>query len=1404
MTRYSERHFDWDRYVARRGATVSIDPDGFLVDNALSEVLTLSQTSDTAPVVVLFGMPGAGKSRSLQGEFQRRSTLGGASEPSSRWFDLSQFSTDTRLVETVFHNHRLVANRASHSAFALFLDSLDECQLSVKTVAKLLATELRAIYWPGLQLCVSCRSAVWPLLLEKELGEIWPKDAVSVVELQPLRRADVVTAARDLGVDAEKFLKEITRLRAGAFAARPVTLKLLLNLYQRSEALPKRRRDVYAQGLRTLVDELSDSRRASGHTGSLTIQSRLDVAAAVSAVSVFCNRSQIWVGASSECPEECVSLDDLADFSTRLGFGFQSDHREAVAEVLDTSLYSGHGPSRVAIAHESYREYLGADFLVKHCHSRSQLISLIVNVHDPERKIAPQLFGVAAWLYELSQEVRDYIDTHQPELILQSDVDLDPEVPREPLVEAIMRLASAWQYIDMDWSSRDRYYKLTCEGLPRILSSYITDKAHGFVARRIAIDIAEACNDHRLLQDLILVATDVSDAVEIREQAAFAISHLNTALGRDCLQTFIERPEETEASDDLIGIALNALWPIEISSDQVFKVVRAPRQSLHHGAYAQFIGSRLPHEIAAVDLIPALRWLGATASASPDFSVDRLQRAILDRALRECEKEVVRVALADAVWRHMQVYSQIFERNAREHVAWSIKPPETRRELLLEIARTAQASSIAIGIGMVATSRLGVLREEDFEFLLNRYEECQPGVDRQVLAQLLSRVVNFMPSEHQLNIILERGGFEVPERDEGLAAVFRWIVDPMWLGSSEVEQARDHLRLRKEWEVKREPVKLDPPPDARVRLALEKIESGDLEWFPVLLAQLTLEESSLVYGHIGSAIFTQPGWLKADSVTRDRIASAALSFIQNYAPKPETSTITNQWQSSDESPMVALYVVCGYAPDLCNHITEANWANIFVPLMCVPTWDEKDDRVPIWLNRAYNADEKAGLALVADRLRLALQDPPLLDTFRKLNIIWSESLATLSIDILRQAPRPTYGFVELLKCLVVHDRELGLSFAMELLSDRSRDERRPAILSLLLRKSLADRWDAIWPLIETNDDLAKSAFLEQQTSEESLSSQFSRLSVDKLSQMYARLERLFPSSSDPHLDGYVTSRHTVARVRDAALHVLRQRGTFEAVREISRLSVKFPDSQVIRLALVDAKQLARAATWETPTGAEFVELLGDSRKRLVRDSRELSSIILETMDRLQRHVQGPNKPASQYWDERSGDQRPKSETRLAEYVRAFLELSLRDTGGVMVNREVEIRNLSGAGVGERVDLLVSATSKTMGVVDVVVECKGCWNPGLFEDMEGQLRDRYLQSVGYSEGIYLVGWFLCPRWSSEDPRRSNSEALIRAMSLLDLRAKFEEQARVLSFEGCNLASYVIDLSLRRDEESTPNA
>ena len=114
MTGVDQQHFEWDRYVARRGATVSIDSDGFLVsgpptfDQPKSDILTLPQLSNEG-VVVLLGMPGAGKSRCLEGEFERGfGPEGIPNSPSAGWFDLSEFSTDSRLADTVFQDRKSV------------------------------------------------------------------------------------------------------------------------------------------------------------------------------------------------------------------------------------------------------------------------------------------------------------------------------------------------------------------------------------------------------------------------------------------------------------------------------------------------------------------------------------------------------------------------------------------------------------------------------------------------------------------------------------------------------------------------------------------------------------------------------------------------------------------------------------------------------------------------------------------------------------------------------------------------------------------------------------------------------------------------------------------------------------------------------------------------------------------------------------------------------------------------------------------------------------------------------------------------------------------------------------------------------------------------------------------------
>ena len=908
-----DTHSHWTRFVAPLGTDVALDEFGFLID---PDTVWGQQNNMLVPIdrlapyafVALLGVPGIGKSTMLRDEYEtcaRR--LSGDVQASTLWFDLSSFSTDSHLVDTIFRSDQFLAHRRDNKRLFLYLDSLDECQLNIKSVAKLLVRELESSSWSELCIRISCRTAVWPLILDKAATELWPRSCITA-ELQPLRRRDVKVAAADANVDGSEFLEAIERSRVGPFAARPVTLKFLLNLYGRSRELPRSRQDVYLHGLQTLVDELNESRRAAGYIGRLTVPERLVLAQAIATITVFCNQGRIWTGPHSACPADCISVDRLAAAAQTLTLEFECGLVDAVHEVLNTALFTGRGASCVGWAHESYREYLAARFLTDRCRSRRQMDSLTTNACDPERKIPPQLFGTAGWLYEFSPEMREYINSKEPELILQSDMDLAPGISREPLVGAVLRLAESGRLFDPERASRHRYAKLAHDGLPLQLAPFIRGKDKNVVVRRMAIDIAQACGERRAMPDLTTVALDKSDDAGIRERAAFAVARMGTVAELEQLRPFISDPSGTGATDDLAGIALDALWPDHLASSDLFASIHTPTQEHHFGPYELFVRSRLPKEIDRADLLPAIEWLKETASERSDIVLEPLQRAVLRHALTHCQSAEVRRALGEAIWRHTSKFSQVFERRSEEEAPWSVQPASARQPLLLEVAREIVKSEM--GAGLVAVSELAILNPlEDFEFLIAEFTGCKTQPLRQTLGELLSRVVQMHTTPDRLEAVLGRCGMSASNRDEEMANHFRWLVEPMIIDSPEAENAREVLRAHKQFLNRPQSMTLDPPPPERIRIALNKIEEGLPEWWHSLVAQMSLDGSSTAYGHVGTHVFEQPGWIRADPETRDRIARAAYAFLKSYSARSELSAITNQWQSFDESPLVALLVL---------------------------------------------------------------------------------------------------------------------------------------------------------------------------------------------------------------------------------------------------------------------------------------------------------------------------------------------------------------------------------------------------------------------------------------------------------------------------------------------------------------
>jgi predicted NACHT family NTPase len=136
-----------------------------------------------------------------------------------------------------------------------------------------------------------------------------------------------------------------------------------------------------------------------------------------------------------------------------------------------------------------------------------------------------------------------------------------------------------------------------------------------------------------------------------------------------------------------------------------------------------------------------------------------------------------------------------------------------------------------------------------------------------------------------------------------LAHEFSWLLSPVTVGSPEAQamKARWAELNDVDSEVRKRPV-LDPPPEQRIYILLQKFDDGDLDAFWWLNRDLTLARDSTRYGNEGeSDLALLPGWKHADLATRAKIVDAAKRYLDMYHPPAAAS-----WIKTNSFPYSAL------------------------------------------------------------------------------------------------------------------------------------------------------------------------------------------------------------------------------------------------------------------------------------------------------------------------------------------------------------------------------------------------------------------------------------------------------------------------------------------------------------------
>jgi len=1164
--------YNWKRFWCSRTGTVNLSDGGYLYDPDSeygrfynSDVVPFN-TIAKIPCLVLLGEPGIGKSTAMNSQqalIERQvAETGGI----SLWFNLRAYQTDIRLYQAIFEHPVFRSWLDGEHQLHLFFDSLDECILRIDTIADMLLEELKKYPVERLNLRIACRTADWPIHLEEGLRKLWGDGAVGVYELTPLRRVDILEAADANGLDPDMFLREIDRREVVPFAIKPVTLQFLLNIYKRDGCLPSTQQELYLQGCRILCEEISQSRRSAQLMGKLSAEQRLLIAARIAAVTVFANRYAVWTEVDlGDVPEEDVTIKDLCGNNEFVNGSQFEVNADAIRETLDTGLFSSRGPNRMGWAHQTYAEFLAAWYLVKNQAELVQLMNLIIHPGDPERRIVPQLHEASAWLASMAPDVFRIIMKVDPELLLWSDVATADAKDREALVENLLKLYDEEKLLDFNLDIRKRYAKLAHPRLAEQLKPYIQDANKGVIVRRVAIDIAEDCELRDLQEVLADIALDPSQHLTVRVNAAYAVCKIGDKETKAKLKPLATGKAGDDPDDELKGCGLKAVWPANMTAEELFATLTPPKRDSLYGLYKAFIRNDVAQHIKPDDLQVALKWVERKQPEDRfSFTFEGLEDEIILKAWDFLERSDVLEGFARMALSRLKHHNGLIsDKECLEKFRKELSDNDYKRRQVLNALISMLENPKNESIWLIYFESPLVF-SKDIPWMIDRLQETKSEKDQRAWAYLIDRVFDIREPE------LSGAIYYAIQKNSILAELFAPLFEPVVLESPEAKEAKENHLIIKKWQEQRQnrPL-LKPPPVERIAILLDKFESGDLSAWWQLNMEMTLEPDSTHYGdELESNITKLPGWKSADVKTKKRIVEAAKKYVITQDPNTSEWLGTNTVHRPAFAGYRALFLLLQEEPEFLHTLPNVIWKKWAPIIIAYPISSGFEDEGPHQkiVNMGYrNAPGEIIKSLLVMIDKENKEHDHIFIT-RKILGCWDERIADALMIKAKDSELKPKCMGCLLSDLLEHGNAQAKEFAQSLITipipKSDKDHQRAIVAARVLMCHTADAsWSDVWSAMQNDPEFGREVITGVAYEDDRHSASIGRkLSEQQLAELFVWLVRQFPYSEDPvHDDAHwVGPRESVAEWKNSILNHLKNRGTWMKIsgREVLSLTAR--------------------------------------------------------------------------------------------------------------------------------------------------------------------------------------------------------------------------------------------------------
>lgn len=1396
--------FDWTRYWYPVGTEDDLTlfrpttsgEGGFLLDPEKYSFLQRKCTHITydwypeTRLTVLLGEPGMGKTHELK---RLRDDLNTSEENVHvNLLQLINFEDEDELRRELREYSGLgswAEQPSDNSSFYVLLDGLDETGINLRSCLHAVDDVVDETQRTRCQVYLSCRSFDWKWRhgegeISGVLREFWPNEP-KILQLAPLRRCDAETAAESVGLDADTFIANVKRRGIVSLARNPKALRFLLKeVNEGGGQFPKSRARLYQKGSLRLAEEENTERETDSNLrSSTTARQRFLLAGRIAAALRLSARRSYCTGGSEGSDVTFATVEkNRKDQSTISGRRMAVEvTKNAIDETLDTGLFRSLGENRFKFEHASTGDFLAAWYIHDKLEDgHPNRLKSLLRCPDGTDVIPVHLQGVAGWLATFNEDAFEMVLTTAPEDLLRGDLITIESRQREKVVEELLKRSNQ---LELHLRDETRLEFLKHDGLAAQLRGWIERKTVEAPVRSLVIRLALACEVQELSRELLEIALDDEQSNSQRVLAIRAVARLGTEEDIEKLRELALPTDSRDAAAIRVRRAvIRCLYPEPLSLEELLDVVVFPddiNNKLLFPFFSLFGGLFEP-----ADLITAMKWLTEQIDHSParlSRNIGYLGARLFTNAWQELDEGDVSEHLAELVAAWL-ISDHPPARWQPSSLADNDRPPAVARRRFFSalIDRLTAANA--------ETSKLET-------FVDNLDEIPLDGADGTWLAEKLEASSDETRRNHWLklfecwarnspDVTLQEFADQMERSSLGAYPKVRGILQ-------KIEDSKTHAREQHYWREGDQAVE-----DVRQRLRQDESPS----WTDLFWKLWSDEEFHSTWGRIEGLLEN------AESDEKDHFVTSAENHLLKYGPSGFLDGDHNEQLFLGPFALMVVHDHGREGLDSLGNETLERWLPIFIAKDKMAAKRLRvESQTP---ENTYRAVRQRYISEMKDALveYLSTQNCRAEHWYSKLiDRVWCNGLADEFRRRLDDEDTGAHEASSIWAALHRNSSKLATEIARKrftALGTGADDDQDVTIAFEALLAQPEIFWEDFTRVLDNNHPVGKS-FIEKFVSGVQRKKFLQALEPNQL----AFLLRWIGSNIEKSDIGRTSIPKTnLAQFRNNICRALGQKVTSAALNTIDELIEYFEEANDVSLVRklkftrIDACKSQRARADEAPLAPDkALRILDDHSARIIRNSKELREVVIESLRRLEKEWRGEPPAVRELWNEpsekESGGERwePKYENELSNRLVIFLRRDLDERYDLFVNREVEVAPRV-TGTGERIDIQVDAVGSTHSrpnpKLKLMIEVKRSGHSDVRNAMKSQLVDDYLSDDNSTVGLYVVGWYAC----DETPKTLTTGIDSYGNSAEEWQKGFTRQAEALSDDSNDVKAIVLDASL----------